>query len=107
GYEQQEAEGKIYEVIEQTFSAMPVVQAFGREEANDIRFRSTTTQTMAATLAATRVQTQFKFLIGLATALGTAGILWIGTQHALRGELSIGDIILFLYYLGALYTPLE
>ena len=106
-YTQQEAEGKIYEVVEQTFSAIPVVQAFTREEANDARFRSTTRQTMAATLAATRIQVQFKFLIGLTTAAGTAGILWIGAQHALRGELTVGDIILFLYYLGSLYTPLE
>jgi ATP-binding cassette subfamily B protein/subfamily B ATP-binding cassette protein MsbA len=106
-YAQQEAEGRIYEMVEQTFSAMPIVQAFSREPANEQQFNATTAQAMAATLAATRVQMQFKFLIGLATALGTAGILWIGTQHALRGELSVGAIVAFLYYLSALYTPLE
>jgi len=106
-YAQQEAEGRIYEVVEQTFSAMPVVQAFSRETANDDRFHATIDRTMAATLAATRLQMQFKFLIGLATALGTAGILWIGTQHALRGDLSVGAILLFLSYLGSLYAPLE
>jgi ATP-binding cassette subfamily B protein/subfamily B ATP-binding cassette protein MsbA len=106
-YAQQEAEGKIYEVVEQTFSAMPVVQAFTREETNDERFHAITAQTMATTLAATRIQMQFKFLIGLATAVGTAGILWIGAQHALRGELTVGTIVAFLYYLAALYTPLE
>ena len=106
-YAQQEAEGRIYEVVEQTFSAMPVVQAFSREQANDERFRTTIGQTMTTTLAATRVNMQFKFLIGLATALGTAGILWLGTQHALRGELSVGAIVLFLSYLGSLYAPLE
>jgi ATP-binding cassette subfamily B protein/subfamily B ATP-binding cassette protein MsbA len=106
-YAQQEAEGKIYEVVEQTFSAMPVVQAFTREEANDARFRATTAETMVTTLAATRIQMQFKFLIGLATAVGTAGILWIGAQHALRGELTVGTIVAFLYYLAALYAPLE
>ncbi len=106
-YAQQEAEGKIYEVVEQTFSAMPVVQTFTREEANDERFRTITANTLATTLAATRIQMQFKFLIGLATAVGTAGILWIGAQHALRGELTVGTIVAFLYYLAALYTPLE
>lgn len=106
-YAQQEAEGHIYEVVEQTFSAMPVVQAFSREPANDERFRATIGHTMATTLAVTRVQMQFKFLIGVATAAGTAGILWIGTQHALRGDLSIGAILLFLSYLGSLYAPLE
>jgi ATP-binding cassette subfamily B protein/subfamily B ATP-binding cassette protein MsbA len=106
-YAQQEAEGRIYEVVEQTFSAMPVVQAFSREPANDERFRTAIGETMTTTLAATRVNMQFKFLIGLATALGTAGILWIGTQHALRGDLSVGAIVLFLSYLGSLYAPLE
>jgi ABC-type multidrug transport system fused ATPase/permease subunit len=62
---------------------------------------------MTAVLAATRIQMQFKFLIGLTTAVGTAGILWIGTQHALRGDLTIGNIVIFLYYVAALYTPLE
>jgi ATP-binding cassette subfamily B protein/subfamily B ATP-binding cassette protein MsbA len=106
-YAQQEAEGRIYEIVEQTFSAMPVVQAFSREPANEQRFRMAIYDTMTTMLAATRVQMQFKFLIGLATAVGTAGILWIGTQHALRGELSVGSILLFLSYLGSLYAPLE
>jgi ATP-binding cassette subfamily B protein/subfamily B ATP-binding cassette protein MsbA len=86
---------------------MPVVQAFTREEANDVRFRATIAETMSTTLAAIRVQIQFKFLIGLATAVGTAGILWLGAGYALRGELTIGFIILFLSYLASLYTPLE
>ncbi|MEP6602289.1 MAG: ABC transporter transmembrane domain-containing protein, partial [Nitrospirota bacterium] len=38
-YEQQWIEGKIYALLEQTFSALPVVQAFGREKDADRRFR--------------------------------------------------------------------
>jgi ATP-binding cassette, subfamily B, bacterial len=106
-YQTQEVESRIYELIEQTFSAIPAVQAFGREELNDQRFRKATGDTLATTLALTNVQLQFKILIGLATATGTAGILWFGTQHALHGELSIGAILVFLSYLGSLYAPLE
>jgi len=106
-YEQQEAESRIYEVVEQTFSAMPVVQAFGREPANDKRFRGAIDETMRTTLAATTVQMKFKCLIGLATAVGTAAILWIGTQHALAGRLTPGEIMVFLSYLASLYVPLE
>src|SRR5207245_6817976 len=76
------------------------------EELNDQWFKRATRDALAATLALTNVQLQFKILIGLATAAGTAGILWVGTQHALRG-LSIGAILLFLSYLGSLYAPLE
>src|SRR5213075_2118821 len=93
-YQQQEIEGRVYNIVEQTFSAIPAVQAFGREELNDQRFKHATRDTLAAALSLTNVQLQFKILIGLATAVGTAGILWVGTQHALRG-LSIGGILLF------------
>lgn len=106
-YAQQEVEAQIYDIVEQTFSALPVVQAFTRERLNDERFHKVNVDTLAATLAATNVQLQFKILMGLATAVGTAAILWLGAKHALAGELSIGAILLFLSYLGSLYAPLE
>lgn len=106
-YEQQETEGKIYEVVEQTFSAIAVAQAFGREGYNEQRFARATDQTIAATRTLTRVQLEFKISLGLATAVATAAIIWFGAHHALAGQLSIGAIILFLSYLGSLYAPLE
>jgi ATP-binding cassette, subfamily B, bacterial len=106
-YAQQEAEGKIYEVAEQTFSAIPVVQAFGREEFNKRWFAGVTRESIAATLSLTSVQMRFKIMLGMATALGTAGILWVGSQHFFAGHLSVGSIVAFLSYLGALYAPLE
>jgi ATP-binding cassette subfamily B protein/subfamily B ATP-binding cassette protein MsbA len=107
GYEQQEAEGRLYNVVEQTLSAVPVVQAFGREEHADRRFAAGTEDALDAALAATTVQLRFKVLTGLTTALGTAGILWVGALHVLDGRLSVGGILVFLSYLGSLYGPLE
>lgn len=106
-YEQQETEGKIYEVVEQTFSAIAVVQAFGCEGVNDRRLAGATRDTLAATRTLTRVQLEFKLLMGTATALGTAAIIWLGAHHAWDGTLSLGAIVLFLSYLGSLYAPLE
>jgi ATP-binding cassette subfamily B protein/subfamily B ATP-binding cassette protein MsbA len=101
-YAQQQAEGKLYDLTEQTFSAIPVVQAFGREALNDACFSRATGETISATLSLTKIEVQFKIFMGLATALGTAGILWFGAQN-----LSVGAIIMFLSYLGSLYAPLE
>src|SRR5260221_4842788 len=106
-YPQQEIEARIYEVTEQTFSSIPVVQAFGREDFNDARFKAATRDTLKATVSLMGVQLQFKTLIGLGTATGTAAILWFGVSHALTGQLGIEDIVLFLSYLGSLYAPLE
>ena len=106
-YRQQEFEGRIYTTVEETFSALAVVQAFGREDWNDRYFKRCTGEALAATLSLTNVQLRFKVLIGLATALGTAAILWIGARQAMAGEITVGAILLFLSYLGALYTPIE
>ncbi len=106
-YVQQEKEARIYEVVEQTLSAIPVVQTFSREKLNDRRFAEAVAGSLAATLKLTNVQLRFKMLIGLATATGTAGVLWFGAHHALAGAMSVGTILLFLSYLGSLYDPLS
>ena len=83
-YKQQEVEGRIYDIVERTFAAIPVVQAFTREESNDRRFAQITGDTIAATLTLTNVQVRFKTLMGLATAVGTAGIRLL--QHRRLSE---------------------
>ncbi len=105
-YAQQGAEARIYDIVEQTLSAMPATQAFSREELNMHRFAQATAGTLAATLKQTNLQLRFKVLMGLITNAGIAGILWLGTRHALEGTISIGAILLFLSYLGSLYDPL-
>ena len=106
-YRQQEIEGGIYDVVQQTLSAIPLVQTFSREAEGDRQLRKTTDQALDATLATTSLQLQFKVLIGLCTALGTAAILWVGARQALSGGITVGGILVFLSYLASLYGPLE
>jgi ATP-binding cassette subfamily B protein/subfamily B ATP-binding cassette protein MsbA len=96
----------MYVEVEQTLAAIPVVQAYGREEVEDRRLRSTCQDILGAMLRSTNVQLKFKILMGLPTAAGTAGILWIGASHVLDGHLSVGGILVFLSYLNSLYAPL-
>ncbi|RYD68798.1 MAG: ABC transporter ATP-binding protein, partial [Verrucomicrobiaceae bacterium] len=106
-YRQQEAEGQVFNAIEQTLSSIPAVQAYSREGANDRRFKAVTDENLKALLATTDVQVRFKIFINLSTALGTAGILWIGGRAVLAGDLTVGGILVFLSYLAALYAPLN
>jgi ATP-binding cassette subfamily B protein/subfamily B ATP-binding cassette protein MsbA len=106
-YKQQEAEGGLYAVVEQTLSAIPIVQAFGREEEADERFETGSRATVGAALAAIDVQLRFKVLMGLATTVGTAATIWVGASHVLDDRLSLGSVLIFLSYLTSLYGPLE
>ncbi|MGH7180151.1 MAG: ABC transporter ATP-binding protein, partial [Tepidisphaeraceae bacterium] len=107
GYEQSTAEAQLYTIVEQTLSSIPVVQAFCGEERASRQLASGTRAAMQAVIAATRAQIGFKFLIGLATGLGSVAIIAVGSRQVLAGQLTLGSLLLFLAYLGALYSPLN
>lgn len=106
-YRQHEVEGKMMALAEQNLSALPIIQAFGRERREDRRFRQLSRRTVQAYLQALFIQLQFKIGVGAVTAVGTAVVILIGGLHVLRGELSIGSLIVFLSYLASLYVPVE
>lgn len=106
-YEQQQLEGEMMSLAEQTLTALPMVQAFGREEYEAGRFRSLSQHTGRAYLRTILSQLQFKVGTSAVTAVGTAAFMVIGGMHVLNGTLSLGSLLVFLSYLAALYVPLE
>jgi ATP-binding cassette subfamily B protein len=105
-YEHQQVEGEVWSLAEQTLTALPLVQAFGREAHEHSRFRGTAKQSISAALRALVTQIQFKVGIDGTLALGTAVIMLVGGVQAVEGRLSAGVLIVFLSYLTALYAPL-
>jgi ATP-binding cassette subfamily B protein len=49
----------------------------------------------------------FFFAMGLAGAVGTALMYWVGGSLALKGELEVGLIVTFAAYVGRLYGPVS
>jgi ATP-binding cassette subfamily B protein/subfamily B ATP-binding cassette protein MsbA len=103
---QQEMEAQVYAEVEQTLSAIPIVQAFAGERRHDQRLHQANSNTSAATLSLTRVQLQFKFWMGIIIALATGFLLWQGGRSAFLGQITVGAVVLFLSYLSSFYTPL-
>jgi ATP-binding cassette subfamily B protein/subfamily B ATP-binding cassette protein MsbA len=100
-------EGQIMSLVQQTLSALPAVQAFTREEVEQSRFRRYADDTVTAYRRSIAADMWFKLVVGLVTSVGTAGIMWLGATYALDGRLSVGTVLVFIAYLGALYTPLN
>ena len=40
-------------------------------------------------------------------AIGTAMVLWFGARMVLNGTLSAGSLIVFIFYLGKMYKPMQ
>jgi ATP-binding cassette, subfamily B, bacterial len=106
-YLHQQAEGELYDIVEPALSAIPAIQAFGREADVDRRFRIATGRALAAELVLTDVQLKFDILVGLTVAAGTTALIWVGGQHVLAGQLTVGSVLVFVSYLRSLYGPLE
>jgi ATP-binding cassette, subfamily B, bacterial len=106
-YDQQEIEGQLMALAEQNLTALPAIQAFGREEHEDRRFRSLSAHAIRAGLQTMSAQLQFQIGVSAATAVGTAVIMMLAGFHVLYGSMSIGGLVVVLAYLAALYAPLE
>ena len=46
-------------------------------------------------------------IVEIIVAVGTAMVLWFGGRLALEGTLSPGSLILFIWYLGKMYKPMQ
>ena len=105
--EQRDLEGDMMSVVEQSLSSVPAIQAFTREDHEVRRFRGYADRTVLAYVRSTVAGMWFELFAGLITTLGTAAVIYVGAELALRGELTPGTIIVFLSYLSSLYEPLN
>jgi ABC-type multidrug transport system fused ATPase/permease subunit len=105
--EQRDSEGRMSAIVEQTLGAIPAVQAFTRERYQELRFRQNAEQTVRAYVRAMFAGTWFQLFTGLAIALGTAAVIYVGGTLALEGALTAGAIVVFVSYLGSLYEPID
>lgn len=105
--ERRDKEIRVATLVEQTLSAIPVIQAFTREETEHARFRSYADESVATVQRLVRADLWFRLFVGLTTAVGAAVIMWLGAKYALAGRVSAGDILVFISYLHSLYQPLN
>ena len=104
---QRDYEGIMMNVVERTLSAIPVVQSFTREDVENRRYAETGDQMVHAYRRSIVMSMWFKLAIGAATTIGTGVVLYLGGLYVLEGKMTVGSVLVFIAYLGALYDPLH
>lgn len=100
-------EGESLSIIHEAISMLRVIVAFGREKHEYSRFRTQGERAVNARVKLTVRQTMFRLAVNTITAAGTALVLGFGAYFALQGRLTIGELLVVLSYLAAVYQPLE
>jgi ATP-binding cassette subfamily B protein len=99
-------ESSALSVVQETLGALRVVKAFGQEEREQERFVGRSSEGMKARVRVALIDASFGILIGIATAVGTALVLFVGVRRVQSGALTLGDLLLVMGYLASLYAPL-
>ena len=94
-------------VVNEVFSALRVVKAYSQETREERRYEGRATDSLAEKLKALLLQGSFDLGASLATALGTAIVLFIGAKAIQAGQMSLGDLLIVMSYLALLYAPLK
>jgi ATP-binding cassette subfamily B protein/subfamily B ATP-binding cassette protein MsbA len=100
-------EGESLAVIHESLSMMRVIVAFGREEHEHRRFREQTAHAVAARVNVTVQQTLFSLAVNMITAVGSSVVLGLGAYHVIQGKLTVGQMLVVIAYIAAVYQPLE
>src|SRR5215469_2170827 len=97
----------IVSMMQETLSAIGVIKAFAQEGYTQNRLEEESRQSIQMALHARELKAMLSPLIEITVAIGTAVVLWTGGRLVLEGGLSAGSLILFIWYLGKMYKPLQ
>lgn len=102
-----EKESALVSTVQESLSSIRAIQAFTLEPEVNQRFQIESEKSLRANERMTRAQLVFSAFTGLIIALGTSAVVWVAGHQVIQGRLSVGDILVFLAYLGMLYQPMN
>lgn len=102
---QREAASAMNALLMDNLQGVRQIKSFGREEHEDARFADRADALRRGTLLVMRAWANYSPAMSFAAALGTGLVLWFGGTQVLNGQLSLGELIAFLFFLALFYEP--
>jgi len=104
---QRRKEGKIASQLTEILGAVPIVQAFGREEYEAERFERESSASLEEGIRTARIEAAATRGVEITRAIGTAAIVLFGSLEVLAGRMTLGTVVVFSSYLSHLYRPIR
>jgi ATP-binding cassette subfamily B protein len=99
-------EGAITSVVQESITGIRAVKVFGREEDEMSRFSRESEDSLNASVDSSLIEAKFSTVLGIVGGLGTALVVYFGARQVIAGVLSVGDLTVFVAYLGLFLSPL-
>jgi ABC-type multidrug transport system fused ATPase/permease subunit len=101
------SEGQVSSIVQEVVSSIRVVKAFTREAFEQERFESQGAVSRDAALHMGKLQAQFGPSIDILGSFATVVLLWFGVREVLAGNLTAGELLVFVAYIRSMYSPLR
>jgi len=105
--EVRQKEGELANIVQEVFTSIRVVKAFSREDYEQRRFEEQSLENVETALQARSLKAKLSPIVEVLAAIGTCLVLGYGARLAMAGQLSAGDLIIFLAYLSKMYKPMR
>jgi ABC-type multidrug transport system fused ATPase/permease subunit len=103
----QRLEWQSLSIVHEAMSMLRVIVSFGREPYEYGRFRTQGATAVDERVKLTFRQTLFSLGVNSFTAGGTALVLGVGGWKVLQGSLTVGELLVLMAYIAAVYQPLQ
>jgi len=94
-------------ILQETLSAVRIVKAFNNEQKEIKKFSEANDRTLKENLKGVQVEATITPVVELIISFGAAAFLWYGGHKVLRGEMTTGELITFIGYIGLLVSPIN
>jgi len=99
--------GLMASLAQEALASIRIVQGLAQEDQIEERFQARSKDNLEAYLETVRYQSRVAPLVNIIAACGITIVMWYGTSHALRGELTTGDVVVFFAYVTSFYRPIR
>jgi ATP-binding cassette subfamily B protein len=100
-------EGQIVSIVQEVLSSIRVVKAFAREDYEQKRLEEESLESVEIALRARALKARLAPFVEIIVGVGTSLVLWFGARMVLGGALEAGSLIVFIWYLGKMYKPMQ
>ena len=102
---QRKASSAMNSLLHDNLAGIRQIKTYVREPEEHARFNGVSNQLREATLTIMRVWAIYNPAMSFLGACGAVLVVGFGGRAVLRGEMSVGDLVAFLWLVGALYEP--
>ena len=103
---QRQASSAMNALLMDNLQGVREIKAFGRERHEDERFTDRAEAMRQSTLTIMRAWAFYNPAMSFIAASGTSLVLWIGGGQVMNNEMSVGELVAFLFYLALFYEPI-